>query len=78
VSPPAPSGGARTDAPVAGIGTQMPNGKTWERLAVDALVTGSYAEAARRYGQLAQEHPDRPVFGEAARILAAKADSGAR
>jgi len=47
-----------------------------ERAAVDAVVAGSYADAARLYDQLAATHPDRPAYAEAARILRAKLDAG--
>lgn len=53
-----------------------PGGKTPERLAVDAVVAGAYADAARRYETLAREHPDKPVYEEAARILRSKLDAG--
>jgi hypothetical protein len=52
-------------------------GKTPERLAVDALAAGAYADAARRYDELAREHADQPAYREAARILHAKIDAGA-
>ncbi len=49
---------------------------TPERQAVDAVVAGAYADAARRYDDLAREHPEQPVYREAARILRAKAEAG--
>jgi hypothetical protein len=43
-----------------------------ERRAADALASGDAPTALDRYNDLATVHPDRPVFREAARILAAK------
>ncbi len=45
--------------------------------AVDAVAAGAYGEAARKYAELAQQHPERPVYREAARILRARLDAGA-
>ncbi|HEY1692552.1 MAG TPA: hypothetical protein VGG39_10345 [Polyangiaceae bacterium] len=55
----------------------LTGGKTPERLAVDAVAAGAYADAARRYEELAREHADQPAYREAARILRAKVDAGA-
>jgi len=52
-------------------------GQTDERLTVDAVVAGDYATAALRYERLARTNPE-PAFPEAARILRAKLDGGAR
>ena len=52
----------------------LPAGKrTPERLALDSVAAGSYAEAAKLYDALAVAHPDDPTFKEAARILREKA-----
>lgn len=43
-----------------------------ERKAVDALISGNYKEATTLYEQLAQEHPETPIYREALRILKEK------
>jgi hypothetical protein len=63
---------ARTGPP----GSVVPKGaepKSLERQAVDAVAENRLAEAARLYQQLAQQHPERPAFAQAALILSAKA-----
>jgi len=47
-------------------------GKSQERLAVDAVMEGNYAEAMKKYQALAAAHPDQPVFKKAVQILEAK------
>jgi hypothetical protein len=47
--------------------------KTLERAAVDAVVSGDYAQAAKIYAQLAAQHPENPTYAEAAKILRRKA-----
>jgi hypothetical protein len=57
-------------------GSQVPKGavaRTLERQAADAVADDRHAEAARLYQQLAQQHPERPAFAQAALILSAKA-----
>lgn len=71
-APSAPPAPAPSPTPLP----QSIGGKTPERLAVDAVAAGAYAEAATRYESLAREHPDQPVYREAARILRSRADAG--
>ncbi len=47
-----------------------------ERQAADFVATHAYEQAIRIYEQLATEHPDKPAFHEAARILREKLESG--
>jgi len=70
------SASKRAPSSAAAEAPAPPGGKTPERLAVDAVVAGAYADAARRYETLAHEHPDKPVYEEAARILRSKLDAG--
>jgi hypothetical protein len=58
----------------AGAGAQ----RTLERQAVDYVAANDYAHAAAVYEQLQQQNPQNRVYAEAARILRAKADAGAR
>jgi hypothetical protein len=46
---------------------------TLERAAADAVAEGRYATAVELYAKLARARPDRPVYLEAARILAERA-----
>lgn len=43
-----------------------------ERKAVDALISGNYKEASALYEQLAQQHPETPIYKEALRVLKEK------
>ena len=61
-----------TDVPGAASGDK----RTPQRIAVDAVAAGAFGEAARRYAELADQHPDQRVYREAARILRAKIDAG--
>ena len=70
---PRPPPSAPATAPAVSAGSKSP-----ERMAVDAVVAGAYADAIHRYDELAREHPDRAAYREAARILRAKLDAGAR
>lgn len=79
VSPPTASvAAAQTTAPPAstskpaGTSTGKAPPKTIERQAADAVIAGSYNEAIKLYEQLANEHPDQPVYKESIRILRAK------
>jgi hypothetical protein len=47
--------------------------KSLERDAADAVAAGLYDDAARLYDELAKQHPEDPVFAEAARIMREKA-----
>lgn len=62
----APGPTAKPPAPAASV-------KTAERVAIDAVVAGSYEPAAKMYDELAKTHPENPAYKEAARILRAKA-----
>jgi hypothetical protein len=54
-----------------------PKGKvTLEREAVDYVTQGQYVKAAEIYEQLAAQHPETPVYREAARILRARGNGG--
>lgn len=59
-------------APSAAVAAAR-DGRSAERAAADAVAAGAWAEAARRYEDLAAAHPDAPVYREGARILRAKA-----
>jgi hypothetical protein len=70
---------AAPSAPGADKGPQPTSGKgapprTVNRQAVDAVIAGSHVDAIKFYEQLAAEHPESPVYKEAARILRAKAE----
>ncbi len=55
----------------------LPKGKrTLEREAIDLVALGQYGKAADIYDQLAAQHPDQPVYREAARILRARGNGG--
>jgi hypothetical protein len=55
--------------PIASV-APLPKGKsTLERQAIDLVALGQYTKAAEVYDQLAQQHPEQPVYREAARIL---------
>jgi hypothetical protein len=56
----------------AGDDDSTDNDVTLERRAANALVLGDEAVALRCYAELARNHPDQPVFREAARILREK------
>jgi hypothetical protein len=70
---PVTSATATTSAPAK----PLPKGKvTLEREAVDFVGQGQYLKAAEIYDQLAAQHPDQPVYREAARILRARGNGG--
>jgi len=48
------------------------SGTTLERQAADAVANGKFRRAIELYEQLSKEHPDQPVYREAARILRKK------
>jgi hypothetical protein len=60
-----------TSAPPLSKGKRTP-----EREAIDLVGQGQYVKAADIYDQLAAQHPDQPVFREAARILRARGNGG--
>jgi len=66
---PAPPSPATGDA-------AAPNSDHRERQAADFVSTHAYDQAIRLYDQLATEHPDKPQFKEAARILRGKLATG--
>jgi hypothetical protein len=43
--------------------------KTLERRAADAIATGAFSDAVPLYDELARQHPDSPIYREAARIV---------
>lgn len=47
-----------------------------ERRAIVAVKRGSFQEAATLYAQLAQQHPDSPLYRDAARLARRKAGGG--
>jgi hypothetical protein len=63
--------GASEKGPRPTTGKGAPS-RTLARQASDAVAAGSYGEALKVYEQLATEHPEMPVYREAARILRAK------
>ena len=77
IAPAIDAGAQATNATSRDAGAKvaaLPAGKrTPERLALDSVAAGSYAEAAKLYDALALAHPDDPTFKEAARILREKA-----
>jgi hypothetical protein len=75
-APAAPA--APTSAPVP---EELPvaaasDGRSPERLAVEAVAAGAYGEAARRYADLARQHPEQRVYREAARIMRSRVNAG--
>jgi hypothetical protein len=68
-----PAAQAPAPATLAPRGSDNTKGeRTPEGRAIDAAARGAYGEAAALYDRLAQEHPDRPEFASAARILRAR------
>jgi TolA-binding protein len=61
----------------APVTNAAPPERTLERQAVDLVASGQYERAVFVYEKLARQYPDRPVYGEAARILRSKIDAGA-
>lgn len=76
-APVAPAASSSPTSAPAPVGSTPAGGKSPERLAVDAVAAGEYADAVRRYEELSREHADQPAYREAARILRAKLDGGA-
>ncbi len=74
VAPDAASSNASA-ATVASAPGAKPLNRSLEKAAADAVAAGAYADAVKLYEQLAADHPDKPVFKEAARILRLRADS---
>jgi TolA-binding protein len=86
VEPPAPSASevADSDAPAPASAEpdepaeeveDVPKGeKSKQRQAVDALASGSYAEAARLYEELAKKYPQNKAYAAAAAITRAKVE----
>jgi hypothetical protein len=72
VPTPAPTGTASSKAG-AGGDPRTTSAKTREREAADAVAVGAYAKAADLYDELAKAHPEVAAYGQAARIMRAKA-----
>ncbi len=59
-----------TSASAVATTPTLPKGqRTLERQAIDFVAAGQYTKAIEVYDQLAVQHPDQPVFKEAARLL---------
>ena len=67
---PPPAGSASSKA---AADPRTTNAKTREREAADAVAVGAYAKAADLYDELAKAHPEVGAYGQAARIMRAKA-----
>lgn len=66
VPAPRTSAAAATVAPLASGAGTPPLDRATERRAIDLVAQGAFVEAAPLYRQLARQHPDRPLFAEAA------------
>jgi hypothetical protein len=70
-----PARPAETAAPSpapAAPASSAPGGKTFDRLAADAIVEGNDAAALAAYRELARQQPNNPAYAAAARILEAR------
>jgi TolA-binding protein len=56
----------------SGLTLEGTDAETAEQAAADALLAGRRSEALERYRKLAEQYPDRPVFGEITQILREK------
>lgn len=71
VTPPEPS--ASTKASGSASAAPASSAKTPQREAADAVAAGAFDKAARLYEELGRAHPEVPAYGEAARIMKARA-----
>jgi hypothetical protein len=78
--PPEPAGPATTAPPAmtttSGVPSAPPSNE--ERAAVEAVASGSYAQAAKLYQALADTHPSNDAYRAAARILLDRSKESAR
>jgi len=55
----------------------LPHGVTLARAAADSVATGDFSRAAVLYRELSRREPNNPVYAQAARILAERAQTPA-
>jgi hypothetical protein len=76
--PPAASTAPAAAPPTPSVADATEPADASERAAVEAVASGSYAQAARIYRALAIAHPNNEAYREAARILLARSKEGPR